>query len=61
METFIKCKMDNFVASLCKYLTTKETLLACVCNQFGNYVVQTLLNNYQGDPTIDPIIQVNQK
>lgn len=58
LETFIKCKMDNFVAALCKYLTSKEALLACVCNQFGNYVVQTLLNNYQGDKLIEPVVQV---
>lgn len=58
METFIKCKMDEFVQALCKYLTNKDKLIFCVCNQFGNYVIQTLLNNYEGEDVIEEVVQV---
>jgi hypothetical protein len=58
METFIKCKMNKFVEALCAYFSNKDRLLSCVCNQFGNYVVQTLLNNYQGEPIIEPVLEV---
>lgn len=59
METFIKCKMNKFVEALCKYLMMKDKLIFCVCNQFGNYVIQTLLNNYQGESIIGPLVQVH--
>lgn len=58
LEAFIKCKMDSFVQALCQYLSNKDKLIFTVCNQFGNYVVQTLLIKYEGNRMIDVVIEV---
>lgn len=59
MEKFIKSKQDTFVTSLCEFLSSDDKLVYCICNQFGNYVIQTLLINYQGDQRLDPVISVS--
>lgn len=59
MEKFIKANLDQFVTALCEYLEDPEKLIYCTCNQFGNYVVQTLLNVYQGDERLDKVIEVD--
>ena len=35
-------------------------LAYCSCHQFGNYVIQTLLNNYPRDPRTEHIVKVDQ-
>jgi len=50
--------MEDFVAALCKYFSNRENLIIVSSHAIGNYVVQTLLNNYGRDPRTEPLLQV---
>lgn len=58
IEKFIKAKLENFVTALAEYLENPEKLIFCTCNEFGNYIVQTLINNYHGDDRLERIVEV---
>ena len=58
VECFIKCHMEAFVSRLCLFLSNKDALVYTGSHVIGNYVVQTLMNNYSKDPRCKPVIQV---
>lgn len=50
--------MEDFITALCRYFSNRENLIIVSSHAIGNYVVQTLLNNYGRDPRTEPILQV---